>query len=63
MARGLAAFNGALLGLCRARSLECVDLAGALPKDGSIHYDQEHFTIRGAEAVAATVVEPLLAAR
>jgi hypothetical protein len=61
-ARGMAAFNDALLELCRERSLECVDLARALPKDASIHYDQEHFTIRGAEAVAAIAAERLLTA-
>jgi lysophospholipase L1-like esterase len=57
LARGLAAFNRTMLEVCRARGLECIDLAAALPKDASVHYDQEHFTIAGAEAVAGKVAE------
>jgi lysophospholipase L1-like esterase len=59
LARGIDAFNRTMLELCRTRSLECLDLASALPKDASIHYDQEHFTIEGADAVARMVAERL----
>jgi hypothetical protein len=59
LARGVAAFNERLVAFCRSRGIPCVDLAAALPKDATIHYDQEHFTVHGAREVAALLAQAL----
>ena len=52
MARAMDVFNQALLSICAERSLECYDLAAALPKDTSVFYDDVHFNQKGARLVA-----------
>jgi lysophospholipase L1-like esterase len=61
LARGMAAFNEAMLAFCRQRSLECLDLAPQVPKDARHFFDDEHLTEAGAERVAQAVAEYLRA--
>jgi lysophospholipase L1-like esterase len=58
---GMQAYNDALLGVCRARGVECVDLASALPKTTRVFYDDAHFTNHGATRVAEHLARYLLA--
>lgn len=58
---GMRAYNDALLGVCRARGVECVDLASALPKTTRVFYDDAHFTNHGATLVAEHLARYLLA--
>jgi hypothetical protein len=61
LARGMAAFNDALLDSCRREGLECIDLASAVPRDSRHFFDDEHFTEAGAERVAQVVAGHLRA--
>ena len=63
LARGMAAFNQQLLEVCDNESLECLDLASALPKDTSVFYDDCHFNEAGARAVGRLVAEKILSER
>lgn len=61
LAEGMRAYNEALLDVCRARKLECVDLAAAVPADTTMFYDDVHPTeagsLRFAEVLAAYLRE------
>jgi lysophospholipase L1-like esterase len=48
-------YNKTLLRTCRARQVECFDLAARVPKDGTVFYDDDHYNERGAELVAHLV--------
>ena len=48
LAEGMKIYNSALLEVCKQRSIHCVDLASALPKDDSVFYDDMHFNESGA---------------
>lgn len=61
--RGMAAYNDALLEVCRQRGVECLDLARRLPKDLTSFYDDVHFNESGAARVAEAVAEYLTRAR
>ncbi len=45
-------YNDTLLDVCHKRAIECIDLAGALPKDRTVFYDDVHFNESGAQQVA-----------
>ena len=53
-------YNQALLGVCEARGVECVDLAEMVPRNEEVFYDDAHFTERGSAIVAARLAEYLL---
>ena len=55
LGEGMSRYNDALISVCRARGVECIDLAGRLPKDTSIFYDDCHFNENGANEVAEIV--------
>ncbi|HEX6737044.1 MAG TPA: SGNH/GDSL hydrolase family protein [Vicinamibacteria bacterium] len=61
LARGMAAFNEAMLAFCRQRSLECLDLAAQVPKAARYFFDDEHLTEAGADRVAQAVADYLRA--
>ena len=56
LARGLAAYNQALLDFCNRTGAECFDLASRVPLDLTIFYDDCHFNENGARVVAESVV-------
>ncbi len=51
LAGAMQAFNDALLKVCVARGLQCLDLATAVPKTPTAFYDDVHFTEAGAQIV------------
>jgi len=53
--KGVQAYNNALLQVCQARGVECIDLAKMLPKNSSIFYDDVHFTNKGSLMTADIV--------
>ena len=55
MASGMRRFNDALMTVCGAYSVECIDLARSLPKDTRTFYDDFHFNENGARQVATIV--------
>ena len=56
LATAMRQYNDVLLDVCRDRAIDCVDLAGALPKDKSVFYDDVHFNESGARQVADELV-------
>lgn len=48
LAEGMDLYNRALKEVCRERGVECVDLAGRLPKDTTIFIDDVHFNENGS---------------
>jgi hypothetical protein len=60
LARAMAAFNGAMLEMCREEPAECFDLAAICPKDASVFYDDEHFHEAGADLVARAIADYLV---
>lgn len=52
LARGMDTYNRELLDLCRARGLECFDLASVVPRDVTAFYDDCHFNEGGARIVS-----------
>jgi lysophospholipase L1-like esterase len=52
--KGMGAYNGMLRQVCRARGVECIDVAGKL-KDTAVFYDDLHFNEHGAERVAEII--------
>jgi lysophospholipase L1-like esterase len=59
LAEGMARYNTALLEVCAVRGLDCVDLAGALPRDTRSFYDDCHFNEAGSRRVATLLAEHL----
>jgi hypothetical protein len=55
LARAMAIYNGALLGACREKGVECVDAAALIPRDTSMFYDDVHFTEAGSAKLAAVL--------
>jgi lysophospholipase L1-like esterase len=55
LAKAMAAYNDALLEVCRDRQLRCLDLAAAVPKETTYFYDDVHFTEAGSRLVAGVV--------
>jgi lysophospholipase L1-like esterase len=53
LGRALNDYNNVLLDVCKTRSIDCFDLAAAMPKDPSLYYDDIHFNEAGARAVAS----------
>jgi lysophospholipase L1-like esterase len=58
--RGLNSYNQVTIQVCQLSHIECVDLAGVLPKDSSVFYDDVHFTEEGARLTADTVANYIL---
>jgi lysophospholipase L1-like esterase len=63
LAGGMKAFNDVLLDVCEERSLDCVDLAAAVPKTPEAFYDDVHFTEAGARIVADVLARHLIDGR
>lgn len=61
LAAGMERFNESLRGVCRTRSVTCIDLARELPRDISVFYDDVHFNEAGARKVAALIGDQLSA--
>lgn len=57
--RGMQAYNNALLQVCQARGVECIDLAKMLPKNSAIFYDDVHFTDNGSLMTADIIFKYL----
>ncbi len=55
------AYNRVLLEMCQEEGLECFDLAGTIPKNGTVFYDDDHYTEAGARIVAVRLLDYLLA--
>jgi hypothetical protein len=55
------AYNRALLEMCQEKGLECFDLASTIPKNGTVFYDDDHYTEAGARIVADRLLDYLLA--
>jgi len=55
------AYNRVLLKTCQEEGLECFDLAGTVPKNGTVFYDDDHYTDAGARIVADRLLDYLLA--
>ena len=56
MAEGMRRYNDAMLQLCKAENVECIDLTG-MDKSTATFYDDVHFNEAGARAVARIVAE------
>ena len=46
------AHNQTMIDLCAKEGIPCIDLDAQLPKDGTIFFDDCHFTIHGCDQVA-----------
>jgi hypothetical protein len=57
--RGMQAYNDTLLEVCKTRGVECIDLAGILPKSDTIFYDDVHFSDKGSLMTADVVFKYL----
>jgi hypothetical protein len=57
--RGMQAYNDTLLQVCKARGVECIDLAIVLPKDSTIFYDDVHFSDKGSLMTADVIFKYL----
>jgi len=55
LAGAMKMYNDTLLDICLRRKVECVDLAGLLPKDTSVFYDDCHFNEEGSEKAAELI--------
>ncbi len=60
LAQGMNQFNEALLTECRINSLECYDLASAIPRNTTAFYDDCHFNEEGARLVAEFLADRML---
>jgi hypothetical protein len=58
--RGMIAFNQKLMGVCKKRGIECMDIERMLPKNTSVFYDDVHFNESGCEQVAAIIYDFLI---
>jgi hypothetical protein len=52
-------YNETLLGVCRERGVECIDVASQLPRDGAMFWDDAHFTVEGSHRLAQLVSDYL----
>jgi lysophospholipase L1-like esterase len=55
--RALDTYNRTLLETCRERGVECIDAATLVPSDGTMFYDDVHFTEAGARRLAEVIAE------
>ena len=60
LAEGMARYNEVLLGVCRARGIECIDLARQLPREATYFWDDAHYTVEGSRRVAQIISDYLL---
>jgi lysophospholipase L1-like esterase len=60
LAEGMARYNEVLLRVCHTRGVECIDLAGQLPREGAFFWDDAHYTVEGSRRVAQIVSDQLL---
>lgn len=58
--RAMAAFNERMMRVCEREGIVCVDLATILPKSTETIYDDCHFNVPGARAVANALAEALI---
>jgi hypothetical protein len=63
LARGLARYNEAVHAVAAEEGVASIALAGALPRDGTVFYDDVHFTEEGARRVARLVADELVSRR
>jgi GDSL-like Lipase/Acylhydrolase family len=63
LAEGMDRYNRVLMAVCRERGLECIDLAGRLPKDTTIFVDDVHFNENGSLRAAEVIYGYLKAAK
>ncbi len=61
LADGMWRYNETLLGVCRERGVECIDVASRLPRDGVVFWDDAHFTVEGSRRLAQLVSDYLRA--
>ncbi len=59
---GMDQFNAVMRQVAQAEQVELIDLAAQLPATGEIFYDDCHFHVQGAEAVARVMAEFMLSA-
>lgn len=52
-------YNDVTRGVCQARGVTCLDIAGDVPKTRRNFYDNVHYTVEGNRAVAAAVYRRL----
>ena len=55
LAEGMNLYNRALMEVCRERGVECIDLAGRLPKDTTVFFDDVHFNENGSLRAAEVI--------
>ena len=55
------AYDRVLLEMCQEEGQECFDLASTIPKNGTVFYDDDHYTEAGARIVADRLLDYLLA--
>ena len=55
LATAMQAFNVATADVCRARHLDCVNVSDAVPRNGTMFYDDVHLTVSGSRRVAELV--------
>jgi hypothetical protein len=55
------AFNRTMIDVCRQRRIDCIDLAGSIPKDTTALYDDLHFNTNGCEKAADIVCDYFVA--
>jgi len=55
LAEGMDRYNRVLMEVCRERGVECIDLAGRLPKDTTIFFDDVHFNENGSLRTADVI--------
>jgi len=60
LAEGMERYNDALLGVCRDRGVECLDLARHIPRNTAFFYDDAHFTEKGSARLAGLISDYLL---
>lgn len=59
LARAMKSFNEVTLDVCREQAVSCLDIAGVLPPDAKIFYDDCHFGRTGADLIARAVAAHL----
>ena len=55
LAEGMNLYNRTLMEVCRERGVECIDLAGRLPKDTTVFFDDVHFNENGSLRAAEVI--------
>lgn len=55
LSEGMLRYNEVLKSVCKKRNIDCIDLAGILPRDITVFYDDCHFNESGAEQLADVI--------